>query len=198
MCVSKGTVRRNCLQSRRLLTDREKAALDRAIADKLLQSKMYLAARTILCYVSLPQEIDTQRIIADAVLRGKRVAVPRCGADRQMEFFYVTSEDDLAPGTFGIPAPKETCALCVPQQNDLCIVPCLAADRRGYRLGYGGGYYDRYLARRRMQTIGLCYSAYVKDTLPTDSFDVSLQTIVTDKEVYIWQNGRLKTETTGT
>lgn len=179
----KALLRKRLLQYRRSLSPQEKGNLDTRIAAHVLSDNDYLSAQTVFCYVSLPREIDTARILQDAVKRGKRIAFPRCRKYGRMNFYVVTSPDDLLPGIYGIPEPKETCPLCTPQPDDLCIVPCLAADRHGFRLGYGGGYYDRYLSIQRMRTIGLCYSACMTDALPTDAYDVALDKIITDKEV---------------
>lgn len=179
----KAQLRKRFLQYRTSLSPREKAESDARITAQVLSSDAYLSAQTVLCYVSLPQEIDTTCILANALMCGKRIAVPRCRGNGQMDFFVISSPDDLLSGMHGIPEPKETCSLCTPQPDDLCIVPCLAADARGFRLGYGGGYYDRYLAQHPVRTIGLCHAASVTQTLPTDSFDIPLQKIVTEKEV---------------
>lgn len=176
----KASLRKAFLQYRRSLSPQDKSALDARIAAQILCNETYLSAQTVFCYVSLPQEIDTSAILADAARRGKRIAVPRCRNNGQMDFYVVSSPNDLVPGSFGIREPKESCSMCVPDPDDLCIVPCLAADTRRIRLGYGGGYYDRYLAAHPTKTIGLCYSACVTEMLPTDEFDVPLQMIVTD------------------
>ena len=179
----KALLRKRFQQFRISLSPQDKAELDERITAKILSDEAYRSAETVFCYVSVPQEIDTSRILADAAKCGKRIAVPRCGKNGQMDFHIVSSQDELVPGMYGIPEPKGSCPIYIPGPDDLCIVPCLAADRRGFRLGYGGGYYDRYLAANPAMTIGLCYSACATDLLPNDAFDVPLQRIVTDKEV---------------
>lgn len=179
----KASLRKAFLQYRSFLSPQDKSAFDTNISVQILCNETYLSAQTVFCYVSLPQEINTVGILADAARRGKRIAVPRCRKNGEMDFCIVSSRNDLVPGVFGIPEPKESCSICVPHPDDLCIVPCLAADKRGFRLGYGGGYYDRYLAAHPTNTIGLCYSACITQTLPAEQFDVPLQMIVTDKEV---------------
>lgn len=179
----KAALRKAYLQFRRSLSSVAKNAMDAAIAAHVLHNDAYLAADTVFCYVSLPQEIDTHTILSDAWQRGKRVAVPRCRANGVMDFYAVSSFEDLLPGSFSIPEPKGSSPLCVPSFTDVCIVPCLSMDARGYRLGYGGGYYDRYLSLHPVRTIGLCYSANVNVQLPTDPFDIPIQTLITEKEV---------------
>ena len=181
--AQKDALRKVYLRKRRSLPPQEKQAMDEAIARRVLQSEAYLAAKTLFCYVSLPHEIDTRAILADAWRRGKRVAVPRCGEKGQMDFFAVSSADDLSAGKYGIQEPNDGCALCVPDPADLCIVPCLAADERGFRLGYGGGYYDRWLSVHPVRTLGLCCGCCMTQTLPTEPFDIPIQILVSDKEV---------------
>ncbi len=179
----KAALRNRFLKLRRSLTPEDKAALDAQIVFNVLRDSAYESAETVLCYVSLPREIDTALIIEDAHRRGKRVAVPRSHKGGQMDFYIISTSDDLETGFFGIREPKQSCTLYTPHPNDLCIVPCLAADRSGFRLGYGGGYYDRYLAAHPIRTLGLCYCACVTDTLVHNEFDISLQKIITEREV---------------
>ena len=180
--AQKDALRRHYMQVRRALDAQKKAEADALIASRVLKSAAYRMANTVLCYVSLPHEIDTHAILADAWSCGKCVAVPRCRENGQMDFFAVSSPDDLAPGMRGISEPKDDCLLCVPQSGDLCIVPCLAMDARGYRLGYGGGYYDRYLYRYPVRTVGLCYAVCLTQTLPTGHYDVPIQLLISEKE----------------
>ena len=185
MSVSKekAALRRAYTQYRRSLSGDEKAAMDTAVANQVLQTDAYLSAETVFCYASLPSEIDTYAILSDAWQRKKRVALPRCKKDGVMEFYSVSSINDLSCGMLGIPEPDPTCSLCIPSSKDVCIVPCLAVDTNGFRLGYGGGYYDRYLSLNPVKTIGLCYSACRTERLPTDSFDIPIQLVITEKEV---------------
>lgn len=183
MNADKDALRKAYLRLRRSMPPQEKTGMDAAITARVLQNEAYLAAETVFCYVSLPHEVDTRAILSDAMRRGKRVAVPRCRKNGQMDFYVIDSIGDLSPGMRGIPEPKESCPVCMPKAEDLCIVPCLAADERGCRLGYGGGYYDRYLARYSMRTLGLCYSSCLLHALPSETFDISMQMIVFDKEV---------------
>lgn len=185
MCINeeKARLRKFCIRYRASLADKEKTAFDSAITAKVLQSEAYLSAQMILCYVSLPREISTRGILSDAFKRGRRVAVPRCRKHGLMDFYILSSSDDLESGMLGIPEPKHTCEMYIPKADDLCIVPCLSADKRGFRLGYGGGYYDRYLSAHAVRTIGLCYSALIETSLPTDRYDVPVHRIITEKEV---------------
>lgn len=183
MSAKKDALRKAFTLYRESLCAEDKAAADAMIVSCVLHSEVYLSAETVFCYVSLPREIDTSPILSAAWRRGKTVAVPRCRKGGQMDFFAISSLDDLSRGTFGISEPGDDRPLCVPTVHDVCIVPCLAADAFGYRLGYGGGYYDRYLSLHPSKTIGLCYASCVAHALPHDEYDISLQMLITEKEV---------------
>ena len=131
---------------------------------------MYREADTVLVYVSLPEEIDTFGIINKALEDGKRVAVPRI-TDGEMRFFWLDDLSAAEPGFRGIPEPPDGC----PEADDetaLVVVPGLAFDRRGFRVGYGGGFYDRYLsAHPSHPTLALCYAFQLFPELPAEAHD---------------------------
>ena len=132
----------------------------------------------LLCYASLPDEVDTWRILQRAWQTGKTVAMPRCAKDGNMAFYRVTGMHELQSGMLGISEPAASCAPYVPSADDLCIVPALAFDRSGHRLGYGGGYYDRYLSRFPMITVGLCYPNCLAEQLPAEPFDIPVRQVL--------------------
>ena len=136
----------------------------------------------LLIYVSTPIEVDTFRIIRQAWEDGKRVAVPRCVPDtRNMEFYYIDSTDELSPGMFGVLEPEVNPErLYAERGGGLCIVPAFSYDWRGYRLGYGKGYYDRFLSRFEGNMVGICYSECVQRSLPHGRFDRPVELLVTE------------------
>lgn len=131
----------------------------------------------LLCYASLPDEPDTWALLRIAWQRGKRTALPRCEGAGQMRFFLADGMHALRPGSFGVMEPDASCPLYDPSAADLCIVPGLAFDRDGYRLGYGGGYYDRYLALHPMQTVGFCYPNALVLSLPREPLDIPVRQV---------------------
>ena len=125
----------------------KKQELDRRIRERLFSLWQYKSCKQLLVYVSKEIEVDTLKLIEAALRDGKRVAVPRCiTQDTQMEFYYIRSMQDLEKGTFGVwePIPVK-CEKVEDFRHALCIVPGLSFDAQGYRLGYGKGYYDRFL-----------------------------------------------------
>ncbi len=155
---------------------------DIAIAAQVRRLWQYQRNNVLLIYVSTSIEVDTFRIIHQALEDGKRVAVPRCVPDtRNMEFYYIDSTDELSPGMFGVLEPAVNSErLYKESEGGLCIVPAFSYDWRGYRLGYGKGYYDRFLSRFEGNMVGICYSDCVQRSLPHGRFDRPVELLVTE------------------
>lgn len=180
--IYKTEIRERVKQSRRDLIPEDKEKLDRSIAENVRRLYQYKNSTTLLCYVSTPIEVDTINIIKNAWKDGKRVAVPRCIPDtRLMDFHYITSLDQLSEGMFRVLEPDKSLPIVNNFDECLMLVPALAYDRRGYRLGYGKGYYDRYMSKFTGATVGLCYSSDVRYHLYHGKFDRAVDTLVTDK-----------------
>lgn len=159
-----------------------KAQKDEAIAAQVRRLWQYQRNNILLIYVSTSIEVDTFRIIRQALEDGKRVAVPRCVPDtRNMEFYYIDSTDELKPGMFGVlePTPNPNRLYCE-GDGGLCIVPAFSYDWCGYRLGYGKGYYDRFLSRFEGNVVGICYSECVQRSLPHGRYDHPVELLVTE------------------
>ena len=155
---------------------------DMAIADQVRRLWQYQRNAVLLIYVSTSIEVDTTEIIRRAIADGKRVAVPRCVPDtRNMEFYYIDSIDELSPGMFGVLEPEiNPDRLYKESDGGLCIVPAFSYDWSGYRLGYGKGYYDRFLSRFEGNMVGICYSECVQRTLPHGRYDRPVELLVTE------------------
>ena len=155
---------------------------DAAIATQVRRLWQYQRNNILLIYVSTSIEVDTFRIIRQALEDGKRVAVPRCVPDtRNMEFYYIDSTDELAPGMFGVLEPvANPDRLYKECDGGLCIVPAFSYDWRGFRLGYGKGYYDRFLSKFEGNIVGICYSECVQRSLPHGRFDRPVELLVTE------------------
>jgi len=157
-------------------------AADNAIASQVRKLWQYKRNNVLLTYVSTTIEVDTLQIIRQAIADGKRVAVPRCvPGTRNMEFYFITSPDDLEPGAFGVLEPNpDRAEMLTDLSGGLCIVPAFSYDWKGYRLGYGKGYYDRFLSRFEGNIIGICYAACVQRSLPHGRFDRPVELLVTE------------------
>lgn len=179
----KAELRQKYRSLRQSMTQEIKDKCDSDIAAQVRRLWQYSRNRVLLVYVSTPIEVDTRRIIRNALEDGKKVAVPRCVPDtRNMEFYYIDSLDDLQPGAFGVlePTPNPEC-LYYEQDGGLCLVPAFSYDWQGFRLGYGKGYYDRFLSRFNGNMVGICYSDCVQRSLPHGRYDRPVELLVTEK-----------------
>ena len=183
----KDDLRRKYIAVREEMDDGEKAKRDEAIcaAAKSLVSFRY--AEYVLLYAATESEIDVYKIAQSAWEQGKKVAFPRCDVDTHtMEYHIVGSLDDLAPDSYGIREPSAD--LPVFRQDEMtgsavCFVPGLVYDRAGYRLGYGKGFYDRYLSAFSGCKIGVVYSDFILPTVPRGRYDVTVDILLTEKGV---------------
>lgn len=136
-------------------------------------------ARTLLLFAGVGREPDTAPVIDALLARGKTVALPKCLPGRRMEARQIRSRAELTPGAYGIPEPGEACPAVPRDELDVILVPNLCCDREGYRLGHGGGYYDRYLAGFRGFTVALCPEAWLQEKVPRDVFDLPVGRVLT-------------------
>ncbi len=179
----KAALREKYRSIRENMTKDTKIAYDTAIAGQVRRLYQYRDNSILLTYVSTAIEVDTLMIIRQALEDGKRVAVPRCiPGTRSMEFYYIQSVEELQPGAFGVLEPDPATHTKVDEsEKGLCIVPAFSYDWRGFRLGYGKGYYDRFLSRFEGNIIGICYSSCVQKSLPHGRFDRPVELLVTEK-----------------
>ena len=151
----------------------KKQADDRKILENLIRLPEYQSASTLLCFVSTPIEVETREIIKHAFFDKKTVAVPKC-LDRRgnMDFFIINSLDELIPGEFALMEPDPEKAARVKRfDGSICVLPAFAFDPEGYRLGFGKGYYDRFLQRYSGVKAGVCYNSCMASYLPRGRYD---------------------------
>lgn len=184
--LEKQRLREEHLAAREALSEQERSVLDDHITQKLLATSEYVEATTVLTYVSVSSEVSTRMFIECALRDGKTVAVPRCLPGHCLEFVAITSLDQLIAAPFGLlEPPKELPALTEEQMNaSICIVPALLVDIKGYRLGYGAGFYDRFLSTYPGKKICLAYQQNLSRTmLPHTTFDVAVDEVITESDV---------------
>ena len=164
----------------------QKAKLDNDITERLMRTFQYKNAETVLCYVSTPIEVDTLLLIKKSLENGKRVAVPKCRPETTtMDFYLIKGFEDLERGTFGVLEPIESKCELFQGGNSICIVPGLCFDHGGYRLGYGKGYYDRFLTDYSQTKIGICYNDCVQQRLFHGRYDVPVDLLITERYLRI-------------
>ncbi|WRS27731.1 5-formyltetrahydrofolate cyclo-ligase [Oscillospiraceae bacterium MB08-C2-2] len=179
----KAVLRRRFRTLRDGLEPKHKAELDAALLKHLLALPEFLEAQSLLCTLSTGSEIGTLPLLTAALEQGKQIAAPYCvPGTRRMEFYFIDSlEQGLEPGPFGILQPNPAVSRPVERfEKSLCIVPGLAFDCQGFRLGYGGGYYDRFLAGYTGVSAGLVYSCLLVEKLPRDAYDLPCNRLLTE------------------
>lgn len=186
VALEKQRLREERLAARETLSEQERCVLDDCITQKLLETPEYAEATTVLTYVSVLSEVSTRMFIEYALRDGKTVAVPRCLPEHRLEFVAIASLEQLVAAPFNLLEPsKDLSALTEDQKNNsICIVPALLVDAKGYRLGYGAGFYDRFLSTYPGKKICLAYQQSLsRTTLPHTAFDVAVDLVITESEV---------------
>lgn len=149
------------------------------LADKLFETPQYRDCDALYAYLSFNQEVRTNPIIERAWADGKRVAVPKV-IGRDMVFIWLTSYDQLGPGYYGITEPVENGPVA-DDRRALVLMPGLAFDPYGHRVGYGGGFYDRFLeAEPDHPLVALCYDFQMFPRLEVESHDIPVDVVITD------------------
>jgi len=158
-------------------------AEDDALFSAFLSLPEVERADTIFLFCGTGTEPDTSRLFPPLLARGKRLALPRMRPGRQMEVRQFCPDRPLVKHPFGISEPDEGCPLLAPEDIDLVLVPALCYDKKGFRLGMGGGYYDRWLARYSGPAMGLCREGLLRDALPLEPHDRPVDVVITPTQV---------------
>lgn len=184
--MSKDALRAQARAFLRALPPAERAAAQARIEARVWEVPEIAAARTLLLYASLPEEVATDAIADEARRRGIVLVYPRSLPHGVMTLHSVDSADALRPGRFGIREPEaDACPLVQVGDIDAALIPGLAWDRAGHRLGRGAGYYDRLLVHPdwRGFRCGLFFAAQETPSVPHEPWDIPLDAVVTDAEV---------------
>lgn len=184
MMQDKKSLRRIFMEKRGSIRDRERKSA--FAANRILAYEKIINADTILIYVSVGSETGTSILIDSLIERGKIVALPKCSNNGSMIFHSVSSIRELVPGMYNIPEPRENCPVAEITGKTVCIVPGLAFTENGGRLGYGGGYYDRYTAAfPELFTIGLTFEELIVPELPILPHDLRVKAIATEERMVL-------------
>jgi 5-formyltetrahydrofolate cyclo-ligase len=183
--MGKEDLRKKALEARRALKPAEIARVSTSVEQNLLSLAEFRRAQTVASYVAKEDEVQTEGIIERAIADGKRVLAPRAEpSTNHMKFYQVTAMDELESGDFGVLEPKEGLPEVPLSESQVIIVPIVAWDGRGYRLGYGKGHFDTELPHRgRSVAIGLAMEPQRIDRVPESDTDVPLDMIVTEKRI---------------
>lgn len=168
------------LEKRNFLGASEIASRSKHVQESLLNSKEFKSAKVIGAYYAFGSEVKTDLIIEQARALGKKVALPSVEGD-SLAFYELSSGKYLVKGRFGIMEPLPYGPV---DRIDLLVIPGIAFDKKGYRLGYGKGYYDKFLAKKKVASMGLAYSFQLLESLPTGKYDKKLDAIATEDCVH--------------
>ena len=175
--MNKQELRRAIRERKRAMTEEEIVERSNALAEKFYNSPAYQAASTIYGYLPYNQEVRTVPMLQRALDEGKRVAVPKVYGE-EMRFIYLEDLTQVSNGYAGIPEPIADAPVAEDQQA-LVLMPGLAFDPQGHRIGYGGGFYDRFLAKEpHHPTLALCYEFQMQAHLDTEEFDIPVDTVL--------------------
>ena len=175
--MNKQQLRQAIRQRKRAMTQEEIEDRSRSLCEKFLKSDDYRCCTCLYGYLPYNQEVRTWPILHQALADGKQVAVPKVYGD-EMKFIYLTDLTQVAAGYAGIPEPIADGPVAE-QQDALVLMPGLAFDPQGHRIGYGGGFYDKFLSREpKHPTVALCYEFQMVDHLETEQFDIPVNTVI--------------------
>ena len=179
----KKELRRRVRSQLAALTREELSQSDGALFARFLALPQVEEAKTIFAFWGIPgKEPDTAQLIRELLRRGKTVGLPRMLPDHRMEVRRYDPDKPLVTVSFGISEPGEDCPLLEREEISLALVPAVCYDRRGSRLGFGGGYYDRWLEPFEGFRAGLCRGAVLQDRVPTERHDAKVDMLLTETE----------------
>ncbi len=191
-------IRKNILAIRNTLAGDEIRSMSRRICARFTRLRVVENSSSMMIFLSFGSEVNTDYIIEWGWRHGKKILVPFCKPEtRELIVSPIETFDDVAPGYFGIREPKRDFLKPVSKAEiGIVVVPAVAFDRRGYRIGYGGGYYDRFMAGVNAPKIGLAFSCQMIAGAPVGAYDLPVDGIVTEKE-YIRVRGGVAKPTAG-
>ena len=175
--MDKKALRKEIREQKRAMTEAEIVSKSERLGELFAASEAYKNAKSIYGYLPYNQEVRTVAMLERAIRDGKRVAVPKCYGD-EMRFIWMNDLSKVEKGYAGIPEPVEDGPVA-DDETALVLMPGLAFDTQGHRIGYGGGFYDRFLAEEQKHpTLALCYDFQMLDHLETEEFDIPVDTVL--------------------
>jgi 5-formyltetrahydrofolate cyclo-ligase len=184
MKEEKATLRKAIWAELAKLSPEEMANSDDALFETFLSLPEVRESKVIFAFWGLPgKEPNTRLLIEKLLEQGKTVGLPRMLPGRQMEVRRYDPAIPMVKAAFGIEEPSTDCPLIPKEEIDFVLTPAVAYDRRGYRTGFGGGYYDRWLEHFNGVTVGLCRSCVLQDTVPAEAHDAQVNCVVTEQGV---------------
>ena len=181
--MDKKEIRREIIAKRDLI--KNKSELDEKIEEKLRNNEIYKNSKNIFIYLGFGSEINTIKYVEDFLNEGKKIIIPYTDMKNKVMYgIEVNTLDGLKKNKFGILEPTDTSKIFNKEDIDLVIMPGVAFDRSGNRIGYGGGYYDKFLCEMSsdIPTIALAYNIQILEEVPSEKHDIKVGMVITEKE----------------
>ena len=177
--IQKAALRKHLLEKRDATSAELRIISSVKIHENLKKISSYSNSQNIACYFPIGSEVDTQQIMLNVLKQGKNLLLPRI-VNNDIEFYIVSNLEKLEKGSFEIMEPKDSCERA--KKIDCVLIPTVGVSKLGIRLGYGKGYYDRFLSSTDAVKISLTYSKQIVKSIPNDSHDIKIDWIVTEDE----------------
>ena len=177
--IEKSALRKHLLEKRDATSAELRDIVSERIHENLKKNSSFVNAQNIACYFPIGSEVDTHHIMLDVLKKDKRLLLPKI-IDDNIEFYIVSNLEKLEKGRFEIMEPKDSCERT--KKIDCVLIPTVGVSKSGVRLGYGHGYYDRFLSSTDAMKISLTYSKQIVKSIPSDSHDIKIDWIVTEDE----------------
>lgn len=178
----KAALRAELRALRAALSNEERAKRDKCICDFLIS--LLDGVSLLLLFYPKGAEIDLRPVFHEAMARGIPCAFPRCADTKGgMDFYLVSDLDELENGKFGIREPRKDAPVVTDLTDAMIVVPAFSFDKSGHRIGYGGGYYDRYLRAHKIRSVGVAYEEFLRVSLPHDELDTAVDAVVTEQQI---------------
>ena len=177
--IEKAALRKHLLEKRDATSAELRDIASKRIHENLKKNSSFIDAKNIACYSPIGSEVNTHDIMLNILEQGKNLLLPRI-IDDNIQFYIVPNLEKLEKGSFEIMEPKDSCEKA--KKIDCVLIPTVGASKLGVRLGYGHGYYDRFLSSTDAMKISLTYSKQIVKSIPSDSHDIKIDWIVTEDE----------------
>lgn len=182
--MNKTSIRKDMIMRRRTMEPYEREVANKAIYHKVISLIVSCNPKVVFLYASMEEEVDTHAIINYCIQQGIRVALPKVVAKGQHEFYTINHREDLVVGAYGLMEPKGDEELSAfPSEEDIIFVPGVVFDESCNRIGFGGGYYDRYLSGSEGYFIALAYNYQIIQHIDVEETDIPMDRIITDKRI---------------
>lgn len=184
---TKAEIRKNNIRNRKQIAKDDVEYASERICERIIKKEWFNKNSSLFVYSACNNEVDLDKVIKEALNKGIKIAFPRVREYCEMDFFWINDMSGLQKGSYNIMEPSLDCEIAIPDENTWVLVPGVAFScENGYRIGYGKGYYDRYLSNfSEVHTIGIAYESQLVEAWETEKNDIAMKQIITEKREVI-------------